>query len=180
MGYDGRYGNQQSYGGRNGSAGGFQKKFDKPDLTYAPQAIEFKFYDEKEHIQEKLFDETANNIAKTFIGKDSKGDKEQVSSTQLRKFFDELKSFEKYFVSTGESKWEEKKPYIKMIKSKIAYAIARKGATKGVYKNLEKFIIDGINQVNKEKDYFTFLSLFEAVCGFYCQILLDNGFKLND
>lgn len=175
-----RYGNQQSFGNRNGSGGGFQKKADKPDLTFAPQSLEFKFYDEKGYIQEKLFDETANNIAKTFIGRDSNGKPDHVSSTQLRKFFDELKSFEKYFVSIEESKWEEKKPYIKMMKSKIAYAIARKGATKGVYKNLEKFIIDGINQVNKEKDYFTFLSLFEAVCGFYCQILLDNNFKLND
>ena len=131
-------------------------------------------------IAEKLFDDTAERIAKTFIGKNSSGKKDYVSSSQLRKFFDEIKSFEKYFVSTGESKWEEKKPYIKMIKSKVAYAVARKGVKEGVYKNLEKFIIDGINQIKEEKDYFTFLSLFEAVYGFYCQVLLDNDCKLND
>ena len=67
-----------------------------------------------------------------------------------------------------------------MIKSKVAYAVARKGVKQGVYKNFEKFIIDRINQRKEEKDYFTFLSLFEAVYGCYCQVLLDNDCKLND
>lgn len=176
--YDVRYGSQQSYGNKNG--GGFQNRREKEDLTYAPPPVEFSFYDNRECIKEELFDNTAKNIANSFIGKNSNGEKDHVSSTQLRKFFDEIKSFEKYFISSEKSKWNEKKPYIKMMKSKIAYAIARKGATKGVYKNLEKFITDGINKIDKEKDYFTFLSLYEAVYGFYCQVLLDNGFKLKD
>lgn len=180
MGYDGKYGNQQFYGNKNGSGGGFQNRKEKENLTFAPQPVEFRFYSEKGCVAEKLFDDTAERIAKTFIGKNSSGKKDYVSSSQLRKFFDEIKSFEKYFISTSESKWEEKKPYIKMIKSKVAYAVARKGVKEGVYKNLEKFIFDGINQIKEERDYFTFLSLFEAVYGFYCQVLLDNDCKLND
>lgn len=172
------YGKQSFSGNRSG--GEFQNRNQKEDLTFAPTPVEFKFYDEKGFIAEKLLDVTAESIAKTFIGKDSSGKKAHVSSSQLRKFFDEIKSFEKYFVSATESKWEEKKPYIKMIKSKVAYAVARKGVIKGVYKNLEKFIIDGINQIKEEKDYFTFLSLFEAVYGFYCQVLLDNNCNLKD
>ncbi len=163
----------QNYGNRNG--GGFQER---KDLT--PSPILFKFYDSNGDIEEKLFENTALSISKTFIGTDSNGRATNVSPTQLRKFFDEVKSYEKYFVSDDETKWKEKKPYIKMLKSKIAYAVARKGVTKGVYKNLEKFISDCVNYVNQEKDYFVFLSLFEAVYGFYCEELLNQGFKLND
>lgn len=173
MAFNQNYGSKGSWNG-----GGFGKK-EREDLTSAPSPVVFKFYDNDGNISEKLFEDTASNISKTFIGKDSYGKATNVSPTQLRKFFDEVKSYEKYFVSDDETKWEEKKPYIKMLKSKIAYAVARKGVTKGVYKNLEKFISDCVNYVNREKDYFVFLSLFEAVYGFYCEELLNQGFKLN-
>ena len=175
MGYCDR--NQVS-GNRSMSNGGGQKR-EKIDLTYAPTLENFTFYTNGK-ITEKLFDDIAENISKTFIGKNSEGHADHVSATQVRKIYDEVKGFEKYFISSTKSDWEEKKPYIKMLKSKVAYTVARKGVTKGVYKNFEKFISDCVNQTKEEKDYFVFLSLFEAVYGFYTRVLLENGFKLND
>ena len=177
MGYQ-NYGNSQGYGSRSGNFGGGQKR-EKIDLTYAPTLENFTFYTNGK-ITEKLFDDIAENISKTFIGKNSEGHADHVSATQVRKIYDEVKGFEKYFISSTKSDWEEKKPYIKMLKSKVAYTVARKGVTKGVYKNFEKFISDCVNQTKEEKDYFVFLSLFEAVYGFYTRVLLENGFKLND
>lgn len=167
----------QNNGNRNG--GGFQRR-EKVDLTFAPASVQFEFYTNDGKVSDNLFEDISKNIAKTFIGKDENGKPTNVSPTQLRKFFDEVKSYEKYFVSSNKSKWEEKKPYIKMLKSKIAYAVARKKVTKGVYKNLEKFIFDCVNSVNEEKDYFVFLSLFEAVYGFYAEELVNEGFSLKD
>ena len=70
-----RYGNQQSFGNRNGSGGGFQKKADKPDLTFAPQSLEFKFYVVLNYIilllpiilQKLLLEETPMENQTTFL-----------------------------------------------------------------------------------------------------------------
>ena len=65
-----------------------------------------------------------------------------------------------------------------MIKSKVAYAIARNGEKKGVWKNFEYFISSCIDKIETEKDYHVFLSLFEAVYGFYYELALDKGIKI--
>lgn len=171
-------GYNDSYNNRQFNKAGINNQ--KQDLTSAPEPVKFRFYTTNGKFEENLFDYTAKKIAESFIGKNGDGKKTNVTSTQLRKFFNEVKSFEKYFTSNETSIWEEKKPYIKMIKSKVAYYVARKKVTKGVYKNFEDFMTTGINLINEEKDYFTFVSLFEAVYGFYCQVLLENGFRLSN
>lgn len=117
-----------------------------------------------------LFDATAEKVAESLVGKDRRGNSIGVSSSQLRRIFDEVKRFEQ-ILSMPDAKWEEQLPYIKMIKSKVAYSVARaaknKADEKGVYSNLEKFISSSINLIKTEKDYHVFVSLFEAAYGFY-------------
>ena len=142
------------------------------DLTEIKPAVEIKaFYKTGTDVPlENLFDGKALEIAESFVGKNRFGKDCGVSSSQLRRIFDEVKRYERVLSST-ETRWEEQLPFIKMIKSKVAYTVARAAKTKpeekGVYKNLEAFVSSGINLIKTEKDYHTFVTLFEAVYGFY-------------
>ena len=109
-------------------------------------------------------------MAESFKGKNKKGFDIGVTSTQLRRIFEEVKRFEQILLSS-EDQWEKQLPYIKMIKSKVAYTVARaskqKSEEKGVYKNLEVFISSCIDLIKKQEDYHIFVNLFEAAYGFY-------------
>ncbi len=157
----GDFGNRNSYG---------NKQFE--DKSFIPQAIVVdSFYkDNGSTIKQELFDETASKIANSFIGQNRRGSDIGITSTQLRRIFDEVKRFEQ-ILSVSPDQWEVQYPYIRMIKSKVAYTVARAAKDKadeaGLYKNLEKFISSCIDLVKTNKDYEVFVSLFEAVYGFY-------------
>lgn len=133
-----------------------------------------------------LFNEFAEKVAKGLAEiKDNPRDsrkpfKNGVSPTQIRKMFDEVKRYERLINEDDSSSWEKQYPYIKMMKSKVSYSVAR--AKKNhqrdakYYDNLSSFISEGIDLIKTEKDYHVFVSLFEAVYGFYYQI----GVELKD
>lgn len=173
-----RYGNQQSFGNRNGSGGGFQKNsFEDKSETPNPVKITSFYKADGKTVQEDLFDSVALNVAKSFKGKNKIGKDIGVTSTQLRRIFDEVKRFEQ-ILSLQENQWEKQLPYIKMIKSKVAYSVARaakqKSEEKGVYKNLEAFISSGIDLIKTQEDYHIFVNLFEAAYGFYYELAPSN------
>ena len=88
-----------------------------------------------------------------------------------------MKRFEQILL-TSNDQWEKQYPYIRMIKSKVAYTVARaskqKTEEKGVYKNLEVFISSCINLIKKQEDYHVFVNLFEAAYGFYYELAPKN------
>ena len=132
------------------------------------------FYKDESHkeVRQELFNHEAEEIAKSFSD-----DKVGVTSTQLRRLFDEVKRFERLLDGT-EKTWNEQKPYIKMINSKVRYTVARakrKDDLKTYYENLQKFISDGLKLVDTEQDYHIFTSLFEAVYGFYYERRPDKN-----
>ena len=134
------------------------------------------FYDNEGNVKKELFDKTAEAIARSFIKKDNRGNEYGVSSTQLRRFFDEVKRFEQLLDGTPET-WKNKFPYIKMIKSKVRYNVARAKANKeqpekDAYESLSSFIIGCLDDkiVKEEKDFRVFVALFEAVYGYYYDI----------
>lgn len=122
-------------------------------------------------VREDLFDKIAEDIAKSLTDK-----KNGVSITSLRRIFDEVKRF-KQLLST-EDDFAMQLPYIRMIKSKVAYTVARAGKdkkeAKKLYDNLKHFIESGIDRINTKKDYEVFVSLFEAVYGFYYERAPEN------
>lgn len=148
------------------------RNFQQQDKTQTKPAVKIEsFYAPGTDVPEKdLFDKKAQEISESLIGKDSSGKTIGVSSTQLRRIFDEVKRYERVLSETG-IKWEEQLPYIKMIKSKVAYTVARAIKKKknelDVYKNFESFISSGIDLIKTEKDYHVFVALFESVYGFY-------------
>ncbi len=164
----------QSSGNRSG--GSFQE-----DKSFTPSAVKIcSFYnsDGKTLIPD-LFDKKAQEVAESLIGKNKRGFAIGVSSTQLRKIFDEVKRFEQILLANPEQ-WDKQLPYIKMVKSKVAYSVARASKEKekaGLYKNLETFISSSIDLIKTEQDYHVFVSLFEAAYGFYYEKAVSAGLK---
>jgi CRISPR-associated protein Csm2 len=121
-------------------------------------------------VRPELFDEEAKKIAGSFSSKNDRGYLEGVGATQLRRIFDEVKRFDQ-LLQAGPEQWEKQLPYIKMVKSKIRYTVARATKNKSnlakYYKNLADFIANGVDQIENRQDYEVFLALFEAVYGFY-------------
>ncbi|MBP5451334.1 MAG: type III-A CRISPR-associated protein Csm2 [Treponema sp.] len=159
---------QQSNNGNKGNSGGKQWE----DKSFVPNPVPIKtFYKEDgKTILPDLFDTKANEVAASFIGKNRSGKDMGVTSTQLRRIFDVVKRFEQ-ILSASPEQWDSQYPYIRMIKSKVAYTVARAAKDKseeaGVYKNLEKFISSCIDLIHNKFDYDVFLALFEAAYGFY-------------
>jgi len=140
--------------------------------------MKLKFYDENGKILSNLYDETASKIANELVrktGTDKWGNSRfnGVSSTQLRRLFDEVKRFERNLKANPDS-WEAVLPLIKMIKSKSAYstsrAIKQSKYDAKYYSSLNDFIKSGIDNVKEYKDYKAFCLLFEAVYGFYYEL----------
>ncbi len=145
----------------------------RPQFEDNPPVEIKSFYDADGNVKIELFDSTAKKVAESFVGTNKNGKDIGVSSTQLRRIFDEVKRYKRVLASSN-VKWEDQLPYIKMIKSKVAYTVARAAKQKSeeekVYKNLESFISQGINLVKSQKDYKVFVSLFEAAYGFYYEL----------
>lgn len=160
--------NQNYKGGRERSYE--DKSFE--DKSFTPEAVVIKTYykNDGKTVLPELFDDTAAKVASSFVGKNKDGREIGVTSTQLRRIFDETKRFEQILSSSPEQ-WDAQYPYIRMIKSKVAYQVARAAKDKseeaGIYKNLEKFINSCIDLIKTREDYSIFVALFEATYGFY-------------
>lgn len=125
-------------------------------------AVKYYSDEKKETLDHSLFD-NALKVAKSFF--DSQGNK--ISGSQLRKFYDEVKSLEKKIGKIG---WNSVFPLMKMLKSKILYATAPTKINKKekeVYNNFKNFIIENIDSIKDEKDFKAFCLYFEAVVGYY-------------
>lgn len=167
----------QNYGNKGNWSGGQKNQVEDKSETPEPVRIKSFYKEDGKTLQEDLFDSTARNVAKSLVGKNLQGREIGVTSTQLRRIFDEVKRFEKT-LQFSDANWESQFPYIKMIKSKVAYSVARaakqKSEEKGVYKNLETFISSGIDLIKSQKDYEAFVNLFEAAYGFYYELAPKN------
>ena len=103
----------------------------------------------------KLFDEVALEWADSI----SRGG---MNKNQLRNFYDKvLELYEKSLYT--ENFEEEVLPFVKMLNSKVAYAVNR-----GVANNdFKKMMNDCISQIKTKKDLEVFKYFFEAIVGFY-------------
>lgn len=112
-----------------------------------------------------LFAETAQTVAQ-LLKVSAEGNKDKNTTTQLRRFYDELVMWDErialYQGSTKEEKFEEFEPFIQMIRAKAAYALGR-----GL---VSQYFVDVVTEILKQvKDPETLHSakvFFEAVMGF--------------
>lgn len=157
-----------------------QKNYE--DRSETPKRYELGSFLEGDKLKDHLFDDIAEKIASSFVGKNNYGNPIGVTPTQLRRIFDEVKRFDRV-LETDSSKWTEQKPYIQLIKSKVAYTVARAknkapksdASTRAAYDNLYYFISNGIKESIDFEKYHIFVSLFEAVYGFYYEKAPRDG-----
>lgn len=115
---------------------------------------------------DKLFDEVALEWAKAIYG-----DKKDplTNKNQIRNFYDKILEFyDKVYVQKEE--FEDVRPFLKMLKSKIEYAKGRKVA-KGAF---VEFIKKGVDSIQTKEDLKNYKLLFEAVIGFFIGIEYDK------
>ncbi len=124
------------------------------------------YFDQSGNIREELLDQEAIRIAESFVIRNQKyptklNKAKSLSSAQLRRFFGEFRQLEKKVTAKS---FDEVKPLIKMVKSKVSYAANRQQAFPSTFKD---FLIRNVNQINSEKEFEAFMLHFEAVVGFF-------------
>ena len=117
------------------------------------------FYDQNGNIKSSLLDEDAKGWAKSFVK--PSGRERELTSAQLRKFYNEFKALEKKVESKG---FDSTLPLIKMVKSKAAYSANPRNQK--IPSKFRDFLWENIDAINEEKDFKAFILLFEAVVGF--------------
>lgn len=109
-------------------------------------------------LREDLITVHAEEIGKKLVGNNPRTP--LLSSSQLRKFFNDVRALEAK-IETGN--FEEQKPMIKMLKSKVAYAYGR-GKIPSEFKG---YIDTCVDKINDKDDFKGFVKFFESVVGFY-------------
>lgn len=125
------------------------------------------FYEDKEKntIKSALLNEEAKQIAESFFTTDRRGkDIEGLSSTQMRRFYNEIKSIEKRLHTTS---FKVLFPLVKMVKSKVAYAANPKKKKEKITPEFRKFMDKCIDNIDDEKDFKAFTLHFESVVGYF-------------
>jgi CRISPR type III-A-associated protein Csm2 len=108
--------------------------------------------------KEKLVTTEAEKIANELVGNNPR--KPDLKSSQLRKFYMEVKSLERKVEAEG---FEKIKPLIKMLKVKVNYQRGRRL----VPPKFVEFITKCVDNVNDREDFKDFVMHFEAVVGYY-------------
>ncbi|HRT61069.1 MAG TPA: type III-A CRISPR-associated protein Csm2 [Syntrophales bacterium] len=129
------------------------------------------YYDSKGDVKPELFSTIADRIGKALVEKTDKKIKGKgsfdISPTQLRRFFDDVKSIESYLDQfSGKAREEafaKKLPDVMMLKAKAAYARGRDAVTD----EFKDFIEKNVDQVKTLKDFEVFCKFFEAVYGYF-------------
>ena len=104
---------------------------------------------------EEMVTSQAQSIAQTLV-------KEGLTSTQLRRFFHEIRRLQALTGST-EEEFLKARPYVKMVHSKAAYASRNRDFPSSFY----KFLSSNIEDIASREDFDKFIQYFEAVVGYF-------------
>ena len=126
-----------------------------------------QWLDEKKKIRYQLLDEEAQKEAQKWTYKKDNGETVgKLSTSQLRKYYGEVKHLERQMIVL-EDGWETIFPLVKMLKAKVAYDSGRKDSK--IPHEFKQCIEDCVNSISKdgEENFKAFLKHFEAVVGYY-------------
>lgn len=139
----------------------------KNNISTKPIEFEFvqKGFLNKDVVREELITEEAQKIANMFV-------KSKLTSTQLRAFFNDIKSVKNRLKDDG-SNYEREFPLILMIKSKAEYKGASKGTAK-ITKEFKEFLVASVDRLWKDKKegkgkevFDAYVLFFEAIVGYF-------------
>jgi CRISPR-associated protein Csm2 len=117
---------------------------------------------EKKKIKDVLITVEAEKLGQKFA-------ELKLTSSQLRKFFNEVRSIEAQI----DGKFDEQKALILMLKSKVAYSVGKK--TSKTPTEFKDFIDACIDKIIDEKDFKGFVKFFEAVVGYFYYYYKPGG-----
>jgi len=139
-----------------------QEEQKPPDLSF----LDNGFY-EKDNLREDLLDDKARVWGQKFATKKSR---DEVSSTQIRRFYGDVKALGKEMRQSGINmnsiNCTDLAPYkarIKMLKSKVSYASSREKVSPSFQLLIEKCV----NNIKHPKDFTGFVLFFESLLGYY-------------
>jgi CRISPR type III-A-associated protein Csm2 len=110
---------------------------------------------EKQKLRESLIGKEAERLGKTLANLEP-----ELTVTQLRKFFNEVRSLEELMKEDN-----FQKALIDMLKSKVAFSVAKK--TSKVPEEFKDFIFACVDKINDEKDFYGFSKFFESIVGYF-------------
>ncbi len=117
----------------------------------------------KRVVRADLMAEHAQDYGTLFASRDRNV---QVSSSQLRAFYGDVKALEQKIIQGGEGAFDKFYYLVKMIKSKASYVQGKKTG-KRVSREFRDYIHKCVDAINTEDDFEAFLKFFESTVGFY-------------
>jgi CRISPR-associated protein Csm2 len=96
----------------------------------------------------------------------SRDRRNQVSSSQLRAFYGDVKALEQKIAQGGEGAFERFYYLVKMLKSKASYVQGKRAGGR-VSEAFRDYIHKCVDAVETEEDFKAFLKFFESTVGFY-------------
>lgn len=130
-----------------------------PNILPTPQPMEYFEDKEKQRLNPKWVDEEAIKWAASF---------KSLKTTQMRRFYDDLKAIERKILSGGniqekEANFERDRALVMLFKAKAVYAEKRKVSPP----EFTQFIFNHTASIKDLKDFQAFLKVFEAVVAFH-------------
>ncbi len=124
------------------------------------------YYTDKDTLDPKWVDSEAIKAASSFFE-----EKSSINSSQLRKFYADVKSLERQWQAKGgdEDAFSAILPMLKLLKAKSEYALKRKV----VPMSFKTWLWNHVDSVNAARDFRAFLLHFEAVIGFSASYTKD-------
>jgi len=121
-----------------------------------PQKVQYYTDQAKKNLDSALLESRSAEWAKDFG--------EALKSSQLRRFYDDLKAIErKIMMGNQEENFERDRSLIALFKAKSVYAEKRKVSPP----SFTQFIFDHVASINDLKDFKAFLKVFEAVVAYH-------------
>ncbi len=117
----------------------------------------------KRVVREDLMSTHAQAYGELFASRDRRS---QVSSSQLRAFYSDVKALEQKVKMGGEGAFERFYYLVKMLKSRASYIRGKKSGG-NVSKEFEEYIHTCVDAIETEEDFKAFLKFSESTVGFY-------------
>lgn len=124
--------------------------------------IPFYLDPEKTRLNPQWFESEAERWVEKLMEKKQRGS--ELKLTQLRKFYNEILVLDEKR-KNNRGKFDLLLPYVKMLKSKAAYAYSG-GKNSKIPENFKTFLDLMVDQVRSEEDFVAFKLIFEAIVGF--------------
>lgn len=127
-----------------------------PEWPPKPEPYQQTYFREGGHLKESLLTSYAEEQAASFV-------RDRLNSSQLRKFYHEVKALEAKIDAGG---FEANAPFVKMLRSKVAYACPFRGDKK-IPESFARFLWKHVDQISSKENFKDFCVVFEAIVGFF-------------